>query len=210
MKRHFERYFGLLKTTLLGGVVFLLPLMVVGALLGQAAMIVAGVVSALQDYLRENSDTIGHYVELGPLLYASVAVASSVLLVLACFAAGVFARRRLGRWFTERAERYLLMLFPRYAVFKDQLTGNLGTGTLRPVVVRLQGATRVGMEVERDASGVVTVYLPSSPDPWTGDVVILPAAEVTPIDAPSADVMATFEKLGRGTSDYVLTGPPAR
>lgn len=177
---------------------FLLPLIVVGALVGQAAVVVWGVVSALQEYLRDNQQTIGQYVVLGPALYATTLAVAVALLVLACFVAGLFARRKLGRWFTERAERYLMMLFPRYAVFKDQLTGNLGEGTLRPVSVVVGGVRRIGMEVERGADGLVTVYLPTAPDPWSGALGLFEPEEVTPVDREAGEVMAAFERLGRG------------
>lgn len=203
MRKHVERRLGFFKTTALGGVVFLLPLIVVGALLAQAGQIVWGVVDAVRNNPAVTSALPVHT----PAGYAALVAATIAGLVAICFACGMLARRSLGRWFTNRAERYLTMLFPRYAVFKDQLTGNLGgeiaRGGLRPVVAKVGPVTRLGVEVERGADGRVTVYLPSAPDPWTGSVVILSADEVSPVEAEFVDVMTTFEKLGRGTSAFV-------
>lgn len=207
MRDHVERHFGFLKTTALGGVVFLLPLIIVGWLVGQAAYFVWVALDAarepLEGWLPFHSATS----------YALLLLASLGVVLGACFLSGLVARRSLGRWFTERAERYLLLLFPRYAVFKDQLTGNLGSefarGRLTPVVARLAEADRLGVEVERTDAGV-TVYLPTAPDPWTGEVVVLPASRVTPFEADIGELMAAFEQLGRGTQAFVaLTKPPA-
>lgn len=207
MQRRFGRFFSFLRTTVIGGVVFLLPLAAVGWLLGQAMQIGWGVVSAVQQYLADHEgDAIGAYAQLGAGTYALLLVASLVLIIGVCFVAGMVARRSLGQWFSERAERYLSMLFPRYAVFKDQLTGNLGTGSLRPVLARIGPWTRIAVEVERDPAAGVTLYLPSSPDPWTGTVALVPPDAVTPIEGDFGEVMATFERLGRGTSQFV---PPA-
>lgn len=204
MRQHVQRHFGFLRTTLLGGVVFLLPLAVVGWLLAQGVQILWGVVAAVRNYLADHEgDEIGAYAQLDAGSYALLLAAAIVLLIGLCFVAGMIARRSLGQWFTLRAERYLLMLFPRYAVFKDQLTGNLGGATLKPAVVRLGPHTRIGMEVERDASGRVTVYLPSSPDPWSGTVQIVPKEDLTPIEGEFIDVMTTFEQLGRGIGKYL-------
>ncbi|TWU00659.1 hypothetical protein Pla108_16110 [Botrimarina colliarenosi] len=206
MHRRVSQLLSFLRTTLVGGVVFLLPLAAVGWLLAQAVQIGWSVVSAVQSYLADHEgDPIGAYAELGPGAYALLLLASLVLLVGVAFVAGIVARRSLGQWFSERAERYLSMLFPRYAVFKDQLTGNLGTGSLQPVVARVAGWTRIAIEVERDPVAGVTVYLPSSPDPWTGTVAIVPPDAVTPIAGDFSEVMATFERLGRGTGRYVAT-----
>lgn len=208
-----KRHFGFLKTTLLGGVVFLLPLIVVGALLAQAGQIVWRIVETVRD-----NELLAAYLPFHtPAGYALLVAAAIGVVVGLCFLCGLLARRSLGRWFTGKAERYLTMLFPRYAVFKDQLTGNLGgeiaRGGLRPVVARVGPLTKLGVEVERDGLGRVTVYLPCSPDPWTGDVVILSDAEVTPLDAEFIDVMTSFEQLGRGVLRHAGTaelGKPMR
>lgn len=206
MRQHVQRHFGFLKTTLLGGVIFLLPLAVVGWLLGQGVQVLVGVYAGAKAYLAGHPEDAATLNQLGAGSYVLLSAAAIVLLIGICFVAGMIARRSLGQWFTQRAERYLLMLFPRYAVFKDQLTGNLGGATLKPAVVRLGPHTRIGMEVERDAAGRVTVYLPGSPDPWSGTVQIVPAEDLTPIEGEFIDVMTAFEQLGRGLGKYLPEG----
>lgn len=210
MRKQVQRHFGFLKTTLLGGIVFLLPLIVVGALLAQGGQIVWGLVATVQEFLSDPAnESIAGYIKFNDTTTYVLLVAASIVTVVGlCFVAGMLARRSIGRWFSDRAERYLTMLFPRYAVFKDQLTGNLGAASLRPVVARIGPATRIGMEVERDAKGRVVVYLPSSPDPWSGSVQIVDADDVSPLQGDFADVMATFEQLGRGTARFIDRSAP--
>ena len=201
MQRRFHRLFGVLRSTLIGGVVFLLPLAAVLWLLAQAGAIVWGVVAAV----GSNPTILEWFPFHTPGGYALLVTLTIAALIGVCFLCGILAEKSLGQWFHQRAERYLSMLFPRYAVFKDQLTGNLGTGSLQPVLARVGPWTRIGVEVERDAAVGVTVYLPSSPDPWTGTVAIVPPEDVTPISGDFAEVMATFERLGRGTSRFAAT-----
>lgn len=201
MQRRFHRLFDFLRATLIGGVVFLLPLAAVLWLLAQAGAIVVGVVTAVA-----NNPNITAWIPFHtPGGYALLVALTIAAFVGLCFVCGILAEKSLGQWFHQRAERYLSMLFPRYAVFKDQLTGNLGTGSLQPVLARVGPWTRIGVEVERDPVVGVTVYLPSSPDPWTGAVAIVPPEDVTPITGDFAEVMATFERLGRGTSKFAAT-----
>ncbi len=201
MQPRFSRLLNFLRTTLIGGVIFLLPLAAVGWLVAQAGAIVWGVI----DSVKANP-TITEWIPFQtPAGYALLVTLTVAALVGVCFLCGILAQRSLGQWFHGRAERYLSMLFPRYAVFKDQLTGNLGTGELRPVLARIGPWTRIGLEVERDPVVGVTVYLPSSPDPWTGTVAIVAPDDVTPIAGDFGEVMATFEKLGRGTSKFAAT-----
>ena len=100
-------------------------------------------------------------------------------------------------------------MFPRYAIFKEQLGGNIGgdiaKNRLKPVKVRLDGYCRLAFEVERRADAndlsdeLVTLFLPGSPDPWTGTVIYTTADRVENVDAPSPDVLGAFEKLGTDT-----------
>lgn len=206
LHRRLTKTFRFLRTTAIGGIFFLLPLVVVGVLLGQLGHVVWIVAQTIDDYLPVHS----------PLAYTSLMALSIALIVLGCFAAGVIARRRLARRFTESIEKYVLMLFPRYAIIKEQLTGNIGADVLRnqlqPVVVRLPGHIRLGFEVERhnallDADGelqeAVTVFLPGAPDPWAGQVVIVSAQHVDPLESSFSETVATFEQLGRGSQRLI-------
>lgn len=197
---------GFLKTTAIGGVFFLLPLVVVSVLVGQLGRVVWAVAQSVAPYLPEHL----------PLAYTTLMAIAVGIIVLLCFAAGVVARRRIAKRFAESVEKYVLMLFPRYAILKEQLTGNIGGDVLRnqlqPVMVRMPGQTRLGFEVERhgghaDAAGVVresvTVFLPGSPDPWAGQVVIVQAHHVERIASPFSETVATFEQLGRGSQRLI-------
>lgn len=196
MQDRVSRSFGVLKTTAIGGVFFLLPLIVIGALMGQILQVAWVAAKAVHEYLPITS--VGGY---GLLVCCAI-----LLLLLLCFSAGVAARRSLGRRFTESVETYLLMLFPRYAIFKEQLTGNIGGevlhNRLKPVLVEMPEGQRFAMEVERglvDDTSRVTVFLPGSPDPWSGSVVVVESCRVKRLDVPFAHAIATSEQLGRGS-----------
>lgn len=193
IRRRVQNSIGVLRTTAIGGVFFLLPLVVVGMLLAQVAQVVHSVALVISDYLPTQT-------AVGYVLLLAIAV---VILVLLCFLAGFAARRAIGRRFTQLTEKYLLMLFPRYSIFKEQLSGNIGGNefhnTLKPVSLKYLDMHRIAMEIERDEQGQVAVFLPGSPDPWTGSIVIVPADRVQPLSIEFADAMATFEQLGRKT-----------
>jgi hypothetical protein len=50
---------------------------------------------------------------------------------------------------------------------------------------------------------LVTVYLPGSPDPWMGSVVILPAERVEPVAVEFGDAVAVCEQLGRNSKIFL-------
>jgi uncharacterized membrane protein len=196
MKQRVTESFSILKTTAIGGIFFLLPLVVIGALLGQLLQIVWVAARSIHEYLPFRS-VMGYTLLFLILL---------LLILLTCFLAGIIARKSLARRFTEKVEKHLLMLFPRYAIFKEQLTGNIGGEVLRnqlsPVLVSVPEGQRIAMEVERGQArgdNWVTVFFPGSPDPWSGSVVIVPASRVQSIEVPFTEAIATAEQLGRGS-----------
>jgi uncharacterized membrane protein len=188
---------GVWKTTVLGGAFFLVPFAVVVFLIGQVAYVISLVATPMAPYL--NKWSIGG---------ASLAIILATLLVVAlCYLAGLAARRSLGARFSEKIERYLLILFPRYGVLKDQIASNFGSQTTSPsmksVLVTFDDAARLGFEVERTPAGAVTVYLPGAPDPWQGHVVHVPAERVSPLAVEFGEAVAICETLGRQTGRVV-------
>ncbi|SRR6056297_256575 len=191
MREHVDRHFGFLKSTAIGGIVFLLPLAVVGFLLGKVGSVVFVVATFLSQNLGIHS-AYGYFV----LLAASVA-----LLVLMCFAAGVAAQLAIGRKLSGLVERHLMMIFPRYSIYKDQLAGGIGgdlaRDRMKPISIDVLGITRLALEIERAEDGTVTVYFPGAPDPWSGTIGFVDQAAIKPLAMDVGEFMAVFERLGR-------------
>ena len=188
-----KRFINFLKTTAIGGLLFLLPLIVLGALVGQIAPIVVTVASALNEYIPVKTPT-----GIAVLIGLSIAI-----ILLLCFAAGMFARWSFGKKISTAFEKKLSLLFPRYSILKDQMADTIGGDETRPqmkpVLVVFQECQRIAFETERDEKqGLATIYLPGSPDPWSGKIVILKLDRVTRLDADFGHAAATCEQVGRG------------
>ncbi|MEM9352276.1 MAG: DUF502 domain-containing protein [Planctomycetota bacterium] len=195
---HVRRTFGFWKTTLIGGVIFLLPLIVIGWLVGQIVSIAWPVAQTIQE-------TLGLHSAAGYALLIGLTLA---VIVLACFLAGLLARRRFAQRIAGFVEKNLSLMFPRYLIVKELMAGSIG-GTenkpqLKAVAVQTPLGRRVGFEVERSAEGQVTVYLPGSPDPWAGSVTLVDAEQVERLDVEFVDALTTCEQLGRGTAELLL------
>jgi len=189
--------FGFLKTTAIGGLLFLFPLIVIGALIGQVVPIVLTIAEFLS-----TSEILNKWINVGSANGIALLISLSIgVVVVACFLAGIAARRSIGRRFSQTIEKNLLLLFPRYAIFKDQMAGTIGGDQakpqLKPVWVKFNDASKIALEVERAEGGLVTVYLPGSPDPWSGSVVYMTPDRVEPLDITFSDAVTTFEQLGR-------------
>ena len=98
-----------LKTTALGGVFFLLPIVVVGIVLAYIYRTVATIHEHLEPWIPFHSTTG----------IASLFCLTIVLLLAACFVAGLVARQAIGRHLSRSIEQQLITVFPKYCTFPD-------------------------------------------------------------------------------------------
>ncbi|MFO1210215.1 MAG: DUF502 domain-containing protein [Amaricoccus sp.] len=184
----------LVGTTLIGGLVFLLPIGIVLVVLAHLLAIARRVGDAAHARLFP-----GAAGDLGPLVFAVLA-----LLVIA-FAAGTFARTRAGLRLFAWLEGSVLTRLPIYTVLRQavaDVTGGsvqLTEGRETPVVlVRLDDMTQIGFLIDRPAEGQATVYLPGSPSALSGSVALVDPDRLTATALTPAEVMQSMRRLGAG------------
>jgi len=185
------------KTTIIGGLLFLVPVVVLIIVLAKAADLMLLVAEPLADFVP--LDTI-----------AGVAVANIIaafVVVLICFIAGLVARRAFFRTTVESLESKVLSKLPGYVLIKGMLSGlqEHDTHKLHPVLVSFNSAARIGLEIERLDDGRIVVMTPSSPNPWSGMVHIMAADRVQRLELPITAYMENVERFGQGTNELLRT-----
>ena len=184
-----------IKSTIIGGIVFMVPVVIIVAIAGKAFEIMMLVAKPLGQVIPV--DSIG-----------GVAVANVLALLglaLFCFVAGLIARSELAGRAYRSLDRALLAV-PGYAFIRG-FTGSMGSSEeaakgLQPVLVRFDDNQQIGFEVERTRQGKVVVYLPGSPDPWSGSVVYFDEDRVKRLDMSVAQAINNIRHLGRGSRHY--------
>jgi uncharacterized membrane protein len=188
-----------LTTTVIGGVVFLLPMIVALVVVGQALQIAVRAVTPLVQAVPQ--------LQAGGIVV--VTVAAALLLVALCYLAGVVARAAIARRLSTRFEDRLTTLYPRYHVIKamsQNLQGAVGQQVLRPVLVRFDEHQQLGYDIERLADGRAVVFVPGAPDAWSGNVLLMDAARLQPLAVDSTEVARSLQGIGRGMAALVERG----
>ena len=178
-----------LTTTLIGGVVFLLPLVVVLAVVGHALALVAQAAAPLVQRFD--------HVEVAGVTLAGVLTIA--ILLLLCFGAGLLARAAFGRTLSERFEDRLQALYPRYTVIKGMAHGFAGVSSddgLKSVLVTFDDHQLLALEVERMGDGRVVIFVPGSPDPWSGNVVFVAPERVQALPVSVPDLNRALKGIG--------------
>jgi uncharacterized membrane protein len=184
-----------LKTTLIGGLLFLVPLVVVVVVVTKAYGFMLVVAEPIANIIP--IDYVG-----GVALANFLAL---VVVVLLCFMAGLLAKTPAAKAFADKTESTIMQRIPGYTFFKG-FTSALNpeaTEDLKPVLVELNQFCRLGLEVERIGNEQVAVYFPGSPNAWSGIVLIVPVEQIKPIDIPIMTVIEHAEQLGRGSHEIL-------
>ncbi len=186
--------FQFIKTTALGGILFLIPVVILFAIFKKAHELVGGMAGPVYHSLP-----VERVAGFAILDFITIAI-----LLLICFLAGLAAKSHSAVRWVNFLESGFLSKLPIYDVTKTKLTAGLrleeAGGDSHSVLVRLDDQWLLGIEVERIAGGKVAVYLPGSPDPWSGCVVYMTEDRVEPLEIEFSDAVATCEQLGRDFS----------
>lgn len=190
-----------LTATLLGGVVFMFPIVIVFTLFKKSFEILmhaSGLISKLVPDMT-----------IGDIALLNIVVLVAMLGI--CFAAGIMAEHRFAKFLRVTVESKVALIFPRYAILKAQLAGNIGNefaqSELTTVAVSFDDHTQIAFEVERPNENMVTVYLPGAPDPWGGSVVHVAPERVHPITSDIRDIVRSMNRMGRESQAIIRDLP---
>lgn len=188
-----------LRTTVLGGLGVLLPILLSFLLL---RWLFRTGVSLIQPLTRTLIETAS----LQELAAQALAV---VLVVAVCFLTGLVVSTRMGGWILRGLERHLLRVAPGYSLFKETLRQLLGSGK-RPfsgvVLGRVFGGETLmtGFITDEHAgSGRVTVFFPSALNPTTGLLCHLVEKDIQRLDTSVETAMRTIISCGVGSSELI-------
>lgn len=181
-----------LKATLLGGIVIVIPAYVCALLVLKTFMAMSSAV-----------EPIGAQLPAGTHYRTILAV---LVLLAACFVAGLLVRTAIGRLVRQLVERNLLERIPGYSVFRglaENITEAKSGGEYRAALVVIEDALVPAFIVERHPGGACTVFVPSAPTPAMGTIYILPVDRVCELSCPLVQVVSCITKWGAGCRELV-------
>ncbi len=181
------------KTTILGGIIFLVPIIAFIAIIGKALQITVKLAMPLAELFGISS--------FGGI--AATQFLAILILLLFCFLAGLAARTKRAKKFVEYLEVNILEKVPAYALLKAKSQNVLSSKEaqdLTPIMARFDDSWQIAFEVERLQPDKVVIFLPGSPDPWSGSVAIVEAERVTELNLGSLTTTNILKKLGKGAA----------
>lgn len=185
-----------LKTTMVGGILFLVPIIIFIAVIGKALELTKKLAAPLSVLIP--LDSIGNI--------AMVNLLALGIVLLICFIAGLAAKSTLARKSIATLESRVLSKFPAYDFLKSKMHAVLQAEEvegLKPVLVRFDDSWQIALEVEHIPGGTAAVYLPGAPDPWSGSVCFVTEDRIQSIELPLTHVLRTLKGLGKGSNEQL-------
>lgn len=187
----------LLTTTIVTGLVVLMPVLLFGLLLGEIIQLVIGLATPIADLFPG-----GTFDELEfplPVAVLLILAASMILGLLARAEVG----RRVGRWL----ERNTFGRFPLYAAVKAVAAGlvEIGDGSgIKPVLLLSgEGQREFAYLIEEHGDGQATILVPWAPTALAGSVKIVSIDQIERIDARFSDVTRVLSHWGLGAGELL-------
>lgn len=176
--------------TIVGGVVFLLPLLLLLVLVRQAVKVLGAILSPVASHLPIQPSFGMDRPE----------IAAALLLLLLGFLAGLIAQAGIASRASEAMERMIVSKMPGFRLFKSIAQGAAGIdrGEVKVVMADIDGAWIMGFILEQHASGLLTVYIPSAPTPTSGSIYFLNEHQVRRVNVPPGAAAKCIMQLGAG------------
>ncbi len=190
------------KTTILGGVIVILPAIILGFAFKWLFGVVGRAITPLTNLVVNNLTLPDRYDQfIATLIVLAV-------IVFGCFFVGLFVRTRLGQMIYHSFESSLLAKAPGYKMIKETVNQFLGKKespfSSVALVQIFENDTKVTAFItDRHADGTVTVFVPTGPNPTSGFIYHLDEQYVHPVDVSVEDAMRSVISCGAGSGALV-------
>jgi uncharacterized membrane protein len=185
MKSFFEH----IRTRVLAGVIFLIPVFVV-------VTVVQKMLANLKGAGNYLVTTFGIKDLLGS---QAVTVVTALILVLLFYFFGWLVRFSMLTRLRDWLENTLLQYIPGYLTYKAKMQEKIEptADTRVPVMVSMQNNKRPALLIEENA-GEATVFFPNSPDTNNGQVMVVSVQQITRLNDGAAAFIKNMQRFGKG------------
>ncbi|MGC3945660.1 MAG: DUF502 domain-containing protein [Chryseolinea sp.] len=179
-----------IRTTLTGGILFLIPVVISIVILNKARLIMLKLSKPLTEKLPD--------IVLG--LDGSNLLAI-FLLVLVCFFAGLIFHSKAVRKHIDWLEENVLAYLPGYTMIKSiaaDVVGHGDSANLKTVLVKGEDGWSIGFLAEQNEKHCV-VFVPEAPRHDSGELKIVPIEHVKIINVPTSKAARFIQRYGKGS-----------
>ncbi|MBW2090890.1 MAG: DUF502 domain-containing protein [Deltaproteobacteria bacterium] len=186
------------KTSLLGGLAVILPVAIFLFVFKWLFSWITNIIQPMTDLVMAKS----HLQEV----LADVLVLA--IIILTCFFVGMIVKTKVGKFIHENLENHILKAFPGYSLIKDTVMQFIDQdkspfSSVAMVQVFENNTLMTGFVTDNHADGSYTVFVPTGPNPTSGNIYHLRKERVRIIDVPVEEAMRSIISCGAGSTNLI-------
>lgn len=185
-----RRYKAVVQRIAKGIILFLVPIMLLLFFIEKAVMLVHKMILPIKPYLPAEK-----LLGIGLLSLISL-----LIILLACYIAGILAERKSIASFIKYLEDNLLVLLPGYAMMKSRASEAIGDGDeeWKAVLVGEDDDWKIGIEVDKQPGGYSMIFFPEPPDAKSGEMKLVHETKCKNLQMPVSKIIHIIRTYGNG------------
>jgi uncharacterized membrane protein len=188
-----EKFKSFLKTSILGGVVVILPMFIF-------IMVFKWLFGWVTDIIQPLTNLIVTKSHMSEIIADALVIA---VIVISCFIIGIIVKTKIGKFIHENLESRILKVAPGYGTIKEivlQLIGKKFPFSSVALVRIFENDTLVTAFItDSHADGSYTIFVPTAPNPTSGFICHVKGEYVQHIDIPIEEAMRSVITCGAGS-----------
>ncbi|WP_163714620.1 DUF502 domain-containing protein [Mangrovibacterium lignilyticum] len=192
-----KKILDLFRTTLVGGLVFLFPMVLLLIIIQKALSLVKLVVDPLVAVIPFDS-------AFGFPMHRVLGV---TILVLICLLAGYLANSKAAKQLSTSLEEKILSKLPGYTFYKKMGESMVGleedTAQSDVVFVKLDDAKQLAFLMDKLDDEQSVVFVPDSPNPFSGSVLFVSNDRIEATNLSRAMAFKICKQMGGGSRDLI-------
>jgi uncharacterized membrane protein len=187
-----------IKTTLLGGLAVILPVTII-------AVVFRWLIVTVTDWIQPLTDLILRKSDMREFLADIIVIA---VILLFCFAIGLMMKTAVARWVFNWLERRVLKIAPGYNMIKETINQFLGRkkspfSSVALVRIFENRTMATAFVTDEHPDGSYTVFVPTGPNPTSGQIFHLQKEFVHPVDVGVDETMRSILSCGAGSTPLI-------
>lgn len=199
MKVSENRFYKFFKTTIIGGLVVVLPVSILIFVFKWLFGLVSSMISPItRRIVGENSE----------LTFAGDILVIAIMIAV-CFVIGLVVKTKVGRWLFAFLETNLLFKLPGYGMVKETISQLFdkeeGSQFASVALCRIfcNETMVTGFVTDKHENGYYTVFVPTGPNPTSGNIYHLKPEYVMLTNASTEETMRSIISCGAGSKPLI-------
>ncbi len=189
-----KRLKGFVKTSVVGGLVIILPVALLFAVFTWIFNFITKLIQPFTNLILKQSETWEFVADLFVIL----------IILLICFFVGLLVRTKLGKYLHRWLEDYLLLKIPGYNLIKETILQFIGDSktpfsSVALVNIFCNETLVTSFVTDEHDDGSYTVFVPTGPNPTSGNIFHVKAKYVHKVNVPVEETMRSIISCGSGS-----------